>query len=291
MNITFIGLGIMGRGMAGNLLTKYQPITVFNRSPEPADDLATSGAIKAGSVREAVSNADLVITMVSTPQVVETLMLGPEGGLKGMKSGALWVDCSTVDPGFSRRCYQESDQLGIRFLDAPVTGTKPHAEAGQLSFFVGGTTEWVAEVEPVLRVMGQNVLHMGPVTSGSAYKMLLNVMLAQSMVVFSETVLLGEKLGFSRNFLLDNLPKAPVIAPFTKFKAEMMKAQDKETQFPLEWMLKDVHLANQMAYEKHQPLFLAKITEALYAKANQDGWSRSDFSAIFNWLAGAQAGN
>ena len=285
MKITLIGLGIMGNGMARNLLQKHGPITVYNRTSGPAEVLQSMGAVVATSVPEAVRDADLVITMLANPQVVERLMLGQKGGLVHMKKGAIWMDSTTVDPIFSGKCNEEATQAGIRFVDAPVTGTKPHALAGELSFFVGGSPELIEELTPVLHFMGPRVLHLGPVTSGASYKILLNLMLAQSMVVFSEAVLLGEKLGFDRTFLLENLPKAPVIAPFTQAKAQMIAAGDESVHFPLELMLKDVHLANKLAYEKGQPMYLAGITESLYAGANQEGLSRSDFSSIFKWLS------
>ncbi|HPG08111.1 MAG TPA: NAD(P)-dependent oxidoreductase [Saprospiraceae bacterium] len=285
MKITLIGLGIMGTGMAQNLLKKHGPITVFNRNPAAAEALEPLGAQVALSVPDAVRDADLVLTMVANPQAVEQIMLGENGGLAHMKRGAIWVDSTTVDPVFSQKCNLAAEQSGIRFADAPVTGTKPHALGGELSFFAGGTPELLEEIKPILLLMGARVLHLGPVTTGASYKILLNLMLAQSMVVFSEAVLLGEKLGFDRTFLLENLPKAPVIAPFTQAKAQMMVAGDESVHFPLELMLKDVHLATQLAYEKGQPMYLAGITESLYAGANQEGLSRTDFSAIFKWLS------
>ena len=134
--------------------------------------------------------------------------------------------------------------------------------------------------------MGSKVLHIGEVGKGSAFKMLVNLLLAQSMVAFSETVLLGEKMGLSRDFLLDQLPGLPVTAPFIKAKAEMIRNKEFDVQFPLELMYKDLHLASVTAYENKQALFQGNIAKELFGLASQKGYERKDFSAIYEFLAG-----
>jgi len=114
--------------------------------------------------------------------------------------------------------------------------------------------------------------------------MIVNIMLAQSMLIFSEAVLLGDKMGISKTFLLDLLPNLVVSAPFTKFKAETIKNDNYDVQFPLEWMHKDLHLATLTAYEHNQPLFLANLAKELYTEATKSGMGRLDFSAIFKYL-------
>ena len=286
MNISFLGLGIMGSRMAANLLQNGTSLTVWNRSPEASQPMADLGATVASSAAEALADADVVFTMFSTPEAVSMVMFGPEAGLSQMKSGSLWVDCSTVNPGFSRESAAEAAQRSIRFLDAPVAGSKPQAEAAQLLFFVGGSQEDLEPVQPLMEQMGQKVLHIGGLGMGASFKMLVNAMLAQSMLAFSETVLLGEKLGLDRDFLLNTLPNLAVAAPFTKAKAEMIRAQDYEVQFPLELMHKDLHLAALSAYEVGQPLYLANLTKELFASAKHAGMGRLDFSAIHAFLEG-----
>lgn len=285
MKITIIGLGIMGKGMAANLLKHDVDLTVFNRSKEPVKALEAKGAKAAASVNEAVANADIVFTMLSTPEVVHTIFLEEGAGLYAMKKSAIWVDCTTVDPDFTLLASRVAESAGIRFMDAPVTGTKPHAEKGELTFYVGSDTALLAEVTPYFNMMGQKINHIGEIGKGSAYKILLNVMLAQSMIVFSEAVLLGQKLGLDRDFLLDNLSKAPIAAPFTQFKTQMIKSGNYEVNFPLELMHKDIHLATKAAYEMNQPLYLANLAKELYASAKQQGMGRLDFAAIHQFLA------
>ncbi|MEO1436505.1 MAG: NAD(P)-dependent oxidoreductase [Bacteroidota bacterium] len=283
MKVSFIGLGIMGSRMAANLLKGGIDLTVYNRSDAPIKLLQEQGAKVGNSYTHAVSNADVVFTMLSNPEVVQEIAAAI---LPAMKKGALWVDCSTVDPQSSLASAAKAKTLEIRFLDAPVTGTKPHAANAQLSFFVGGNVKDLTEVRPLLDLMGQKTLHLGDTGKGAAFKMLVNALLAQNMILFSETVLLGEKMGLSRDFLLDTLPNLVVSAPFTKFKASMIREGKYEVMFPLELMHKDLHLVNQMAYAFNQPMVMAAVAETLYGKAKQSGLGRQDFAAIHESLQG-----
>ena len=286
MKTAFIGLGIMGRRMAANLLTADPDLTVFNRSAEPRDALRAMGAGVATSSAAAVRDADVVFTMLSTPEVVWEVALGEAGFTRAMKAGAVWVDCSTVNPSFSRKTADSARKVGIRFVDAPVAGTRPNAERGDLVFLVGGHETDLKEIEPLLMTMGSKIIHAGGAGQGSALKMLVNAILAQNMLVFSETVLLGERLGFGRDFLLDTLPGMNVSAPFTKAKAEMIRADDYGVNFPLEWMHKDLHLAALTAFESGQPLILANLAKELYAGACREGLGREDFAAVYKFLKG-----
>ncbi len=132
--------------------------------------------------------------------------------------------------------------------------------------------------------MGQKIVHIGETGKGASFKMLDNIMLAQSMLIFSGAVLLGEKMGISKDFLLDTIPNLVVAAPFTKFKAEMVKNQNYEVQFPLEWMHKNLQLAAVTAHELNQPLYLANLAKELFAAANKSGLGRLDFAAIHQYL-------
>ena len=125
MKLAFIGLGIMGSRMAANLLKKNKTLTVFNRSVPPVQKLITQGAVASDSYRSAVKDADVVFTMLPSPEVVETVAFSDEGFVSAMKKNAIWVDCSTVNPSFSRKSFLMAKGCGIRFMDAPVSGTKP----------------------------------------------------------------------------------------------------------------------------------------------------------------------
>ncbi len=284
MKITFIGLGIMGSRMAANLLKNDVDVTVWNRSKAPVEELKSKGANAAASASEAVADADIVFSMLSTPEVVEQVFLDEGGALANMKEGTIWADCSTVNPSFSLRAAAAAEKAGIRFIDAPVAGTKPQATNAELAFFIGADTALLEEARPYLDMMGNKVLHIGETGKGASFKMLVNIMLAQSMAIFSEAVLLGEKMGLSREFLLNVVPNLAVSAPFTKAKADMVRSGDYEVQFPLELMHKDLHLAAVTAYELNQPLYLANVAKELFAEANKKGMGRLDFAAIHKFL-------
>jgi 3-hydroxyisobutyrate dehydrogenase/glyoxylate/succinic semialdehyde reductase len=285
MNVTFIGLGIMGSRMAANLLQGDLSLTVSNRSAAPVQSLKRLGAATAGSCRAAVAAADIVVTMLSTPEAVAQVAWSETGFIPGMRKDALWVDCSTVNPAFSLEAATIANAHGIRFMDAPVAGSKPQARSGELVFFAGGSAEDLEMAADMLHLMGSKVLHIGPVGQGAAMKMLVNAMLAQAMLAFSETLLLGEKLGLSRDFLLKILPDLPVCAPFVRAKAEQIRTDDYTARFPLELMHKDLHLAALTAYETGQPLPSANLAKEVYAAARQHGLGRDDFAAIFKFLS------
>ena len=284
MNVSFIGLGIMGSRMAANLLENGVEVTVFNRSKAAVEALVGKGAKTAATLEDVVRNADVVFTMLASPEAVDQAFLSAEGGLSAMKKGSIWLDCSTVNPSFVQRSNEAAKKAGVRYMDAPVAGTKPHAENAELVFFVGGPEECLSEVEHLLNFMGKKIIHIGETGKGASFKMIVNIMLAQSMVIFSEAVLLGEKMGIDKDFLLEVVPNLVVSAPFTKFKASMIKSGDYEVQFPLELMHKDLHLAAVSAYEVKQPLFLANLAKEIFAEANKKGMGRLDFAAIHQYL-------
>lgn len=285
MKVAFIGLGIMGSRMAKNLLKNEVVLTVFNRSIEPVHEMEKLGALAAGSLHEAVAGADIVFTMLSSPEIVERVALGADGFVADMKDDAIWVDCSTVNPSFTIRAAKTAENHRVRFVEAPVAGSKPQAENAELVFFVGGDKSDLETIQNLLYFMGNQILQVGDTGKAASLKMLVNALLAQSMLAFSETVLLGEKLGLSKDFLLDTLPNLVVCAPFTKAKAEMIRADDYEVQFPLELMHKDLHLAAVTAYERNQPLLSANLAKELFGAAKQRGLGRADFAAIYKFLS------
>lgn len=285
MKVTFIGLGIMGQRMASNLLKNKAELTVFNRSPDPIQQLQEMGATAAKSYAEAVHDADVVFTMLSAPDAVKQVMFGNDGCLVNMKENALWADCSTVNPSFSIKSNMEAEKHAVRFMDCPVAGSKIPAEKAELVFLVGGNEKDFKEIEPLLSFMGKKILHAGDSGKGTSLKMLINAQLAESMLIFSENLVLGEKMGFSKDFLLDILPNLPVTAPFLKAKAELIKAADVETHFPLEWMHKDLKLVNQTAAEVGEKLPIGELSQYIYKKAKNAGYARKDFSAIYQFWA------
>ncbi len=281
MKIAFIGLGIMGSRMAKNLLSKGFNLTVYNRTRSAAEALKAYGAKVADTPNEAVKEAEIVITMLSTPEVVQEMAFGENGFVNDMKKGALWSDCSTVNPSFSRACGEKATDSGIHFIDSPVAGSKNQAEQAILVIFAGGNKEQVQKAQPLYDAMGKKNIHVGATGMGASLKILVNSMLAQSMLMFSENVLLGEQLGISKDFLLEFLPKLAVSAPFLQYKTDNIKNDQYDVEFPLEWMQKDLQLAAQTAYEVDLPLPLTNTAKERFMDAKRKGLGREDFSAIY----------
>ena len=284
MQVTFIGLGIMGCRMARNLLKNNISLTVYNRTEGPALELEKMGAKRSATPQKAVSGSDYVITMLSDPEAVEDLMLGGTGCIHHMKTKALWIDCSTVNPSFTLECKKQCEAAGIRFMDAPVSGTKPQAENAELVFFAGGGESDFRETESLLNLMGKKIIHAGTTGRGTAFKMLVNVLLAETMLIFADTVVLGEKMGFQEDFLLHTLSDMAVAAPFLKSKAVKLISKNDDTQFALELMHKDLKLFNITAGEFRHDVSLPALVMEKYAEAIGKGFGRKDFSDIYRYL-------
>lgn len=281
MTIGFVGTGLMGSRMAANLMDAGHDLVVFNRTPEKMQPLVERGAQPADSPADAAARTEIVITMVSTPEAVEAVALGEDGVLAGAEAGALWVDCSTVNPSFSRRMASAASEHDVRFVDAPVAGTTGPAEEGTLLFLVGGSEEDVTTCRPLFEAMGRDAVHVGGHGQGTALKMVVNMLLGVNMAAFAEAVRLGEGLDIDRELLLNVLPGAPVVAPFVQAKREKLRDGDYAPEFPLRWMLKDLHLAALSAYEAGVPLPVEQATKESFAAAARDGYADLDFSAIY----------
>jgi 3-hydroxyisobutyrate dehydrogenase/glyoxylate/succinic semialdehyde reductase len=286
MKVGFIGLGIMGSRMAANLQKRGHELVVYNRSREKADPLIANGAVWAPTPADAAKQAGVIITMLSRPDAVaETALLGKHGFLNRLAEKSLWIDCSTVNPSFSRLMASETARRNVRFLDAPVGGSKGPAEQGQLLFFVGGEKADVDQARPLFEAMGKAVHHMGGHGMGSAVKMVNNVILAQAMAGFAEAVILGESLGIPRGLLFDTVLTSPVVAPFLAFKRSIIEEGRFDAEFPLQWMHKDLQLASDTAYETGVAMPLANAVKEVYALAKKNGLGEQDFSAVYKLLS------
>jgi 3-hydroxyisobutyrate dehydrogenase/glyoxylate/succinic semialdehyde reductase len=291
MNIAFLGLGIMGSRMAANLLRAGHTLTVWNRSAEKAHPLVALGATTAPSPAAAVTGAEVIISMLSTPAAVEETALGEDGFLAASSTGVIWVDASTVNPSFSRRMAAQAAAHGLRFLDAPVTGSKQPAEKGQLRFLVGGATQDLESVRPLLEVMGSTIVHAGEQGMGASLKMIFNLMLGQAMLGFAEGMALGESLGIARGQLFDLLLGGPLTPPILATKRTKFESGEYEAEFPLQWMQKDLHLAALTAYEQGVAMPAVNLAKEIYQLAIRAGHGEEDFSAIYEFMRAKPAAN
>jgi 3-hydroxyisobutyrate dehydrogenase/glyoxylate/succinic semialdehyde reductase len=287
MNIGFLGLGIMGSRMAANLINAGHTLTVWNRSAEKAAPLQALGARVAASPADAAMGNEVVISMLSNPEAVERTALGENGFLGQMTAGSLWMDSSTVNPTFTRRMAEEAQQQQVRFVDAPVSGSKEAAAKGQLLFMVGAAEEDLTLLRPLLEVMGRGVVHVGPVGMGASLKMVNNMMVAEAYLAFSEGMLLAEALGITRErfFEIFSGPSAAIVAPLVMGKRAKIETGDFEADFPLQWMQKDLHLASLTAYEHGLALPSANAAKEVFMLAARSGLGEEDFSAVIKFLS------
>lgn len=285
MDIAFLGLGIMGSRMATHLAAAGHAVRVWNRSPDKAEALASHGCTPCGTIAEAVAGARIAFTMLADPPALESV--AREGGLLAhMAPGALWIDCSTVDPETSRCLGAEAVSRGLRFLDAPVSGSLGAAASGKLIFLVGGPAEELEEARPVLETMGVRVFHAGPVGAGSSLKLVNNLFLAQAQAAWSETLGLATRLGLSLETVHDAILPSHVAPGFLGFKRPKIEARDWSPEFPLRLALKDIRLALACAQAAGLDLPQATACESLYARAFDLDLGDLDISAVHEVASG-----
>ncbi len=193
--IGFVGLGAMGRGLAGNLLRKGYDVAVWDLSPAAVDALVAKGASRAGSVAELARDVDVVCSMVPDAPDVRRVALGEDGIIAGAHPGLIYVDFSTVDPTTSRTVGAALAEKGIRMLDSPVGRGVPEAEAGTVTFMVGGDAATLEEVRPILEAMSSEIMHIGDLGAGTTIKLVNNYLAAGMVAVIAEAISFGIKSG------------------------------------------------------------------------------------------------
>jgi len=286
MKIGFIGLGIMGSRMAANLQKRGHSLIVHNRTREKAKPLVANGAQWADSPAQLAAEVEIIFTMLAHPDAVKEAALGEYGFLPHFAPGQLWIDSSTVNPTFSRAMSAAAQARRVRFVDAPVTGSKDVAAAGKLIFWVGGESADLEACRTLLECMGARIVHAGGQGMGASLKMVMNQLLGTFMAAFAEGVVLGQSLGLSHEVLFEALLSGPVAAPFLAAKRERIESGNYEgADFSLQWLQKDLHLVSVSAYESGVAMPLTNIAKEIYRLAIRDGNGDKDFSAICGYLA------
>ena len=286
MKIGFIGLGIMGSRMAANLQKQGHSLVVFNRSRDKAEPLLGPRGKFAHSPAQLARQVDVLFTMLAHPTAVEQTALGFEGFLNFLRPNTFWVDCSSVNPSFSKKMAAVAARREIRFIDAPVTGSAPVAEEAKLTFWVGADPADLEKIRALLLCIGNRIIHTGATGTGTSMKMVINLLLGNAMAAFAEAMALGEGLGLSSKLLFDSLLGSPAVAPFLTAKREKIDNCDYEAEFPLRWMQKDMHLATVSAYEAGVAMPLTNIAKEMYRLAMRGGHAIDDFSAIYEFTIG-----
>jgi 3-hydroxyisobutyrate dehydrogenase-like beta-hydroxyacid dehydrogenase len=275
MRVAFLGLGIMGRAMAGNLVKAGHEVTVWNRSAGKE----VEGARTASTPVEAAKEAEVVWMCVSDTQAVEGLLFGPQGVEQYLTDGMVVVDSSTISPSATRKFAEKVRLRGADYVDAPMTGSKAGAEGGTLIFIVGGAEAAIEKLKPLFAVMGKQFFRMGETGKGQAAKLAMNLQIALIYEGFAESLTLAAKLGVDAATLIPVVQASMIRSGVTDYKAPFVLNRDFSPNFPLRLMHKDIRLMLEAAKEARVKLPALEIVEEVYDVAIEDGKQDLDYAA------------
>jgi 3-hydroxyisobutyrate dehydrogenase len=283
--VGFVGLGIMGSRMAANLARAGYELTVFNRTRSTAKAWAADhGGTVAATPAEVGAAADLVISMVVDGEQVRSVLLGDDGVAQGAAAGTLCVDMSTIAPAQTLAIGAELARRGLKLLDAPVTGSSPKAQDGTLTIMAGGDAEDFARAQALFEVMGDLVLHVGPLGQGEMVKLINNAVAAANAATVAEALLVGHATGVDLDALVEVMAKGSGGSAMLDLKAAPMRSHDYATLFKLEHMLKDVRLCLDEAQAANVPFDAAARAREVLVAAMARGHADDDFAALVEAL-------
>ena len=285
--VAVLGTGIMGSAMARNLVAAGLPTTVWDRSPSVTEPLAEAGAEAAASPAQAVRDARVVITMLPTADVVDSVIFG-QGVAEAFAEGAVWAQMGTIGVATTTEIAGRLGRArpGVMFVDAPVSGSKGPAEAGQLLILASGPPAAEAVTQPVFSAIGRKSVWLGEAGQGSRMKLVVNAYMSILIEGVAEALELAGRLGIETERLAEAIEGGPLDAPIADAKLHQMVRGDFAPEFPLEWALKDVDLAIGAAGGATLPL-LAALSGQWHAAVNA-GHGREDVSAARLALGGSQ---
>jgi 3-hydroxyisobutyrate dehydrogenase-like beta-hydroxyacid dehydrogenase len=281
----FVGLGVMGGGMAKRLLAAGHDVVGYNRTREKAEWLEDLGLHLQDSPREAAENADVVFSMVTNTNALHAVTDGPDGILAGLRPGKIYVDSTTGTPEGSRALAERVSETGAVMLDAPVSGSVSTLEEGKLSIMVGGDEDAFAQVEAILRDIGPTVTRIGDNGQALLMKIAINLSLHVQMVAFSEGVLLAEKDGIPREVAVEAMLNSVIASPMIKYRGPMILDQPEEAWFNVNMMQKDMNLALEAGRRLDVPMPTTAISNELLTAARGMGLAEYDFAIVFEVLA------
>jgi 3-hydroxyisobutyrate dehydrogenase-like beta-hydroxyacid dehydrogenase len=281
--IAFIGVGLMGRGMARNLIRKGYVVRIYNRTRSKAEEVAQLGGEVAVSPAEAVREAEVIVTMLADPAAVLEVIEGDNGVLAGIRSGAVLIDSSTVSPPTTLRVMKLLGKKQAEMLDAPVFGSKNEAENGELGFIVGGARETLDRVRDVLDSMGRTI-HVGGNGMGAYAKLVVNLIVASTLQAFNEGMVLATKAGIDPAVMLQIILSSRARSGIIEMKAPQIMKRDFNPFFPLELMAKDIRLVTESAEALGVELPFAAALKEIFATCVGDGLAAEDFAATIKRL-------
>lgn len=278
--IAFLGLGAMGSRMAAKLLKAGHRVTVWNRSPQAAEPLVKAGAQSAQSPAAAAASADFVISMVRDDQASQSVWLDAgHGAFAAMKPGTIAIESSTLSVDWVRQLGDAARQQGIALLEAPVSGSRPAAEAGQLVYLAGGDAEVLARSQDVLKAMGAAIHHVGPLGSGTLVKLATNALLGIQVTALAELIGLLKRGGADVDVALKAIAGTPVWAPVANYLAGSMRQGDFRPQFPVELIEKDFGYAVAAAGSEGSAPMLA-AARSVFKRGIEHGLGGDNMTAV-----------
>jgi 3-hydroxyisobutyrate dehydrogenase-like beta-hydroxyacid dehydrogenase len=280
MRVAYLGLGIMGRWMAVNLVKAGHEVSVWNRS----SGKDVEGARIASSPADAARDAEVVWMCVSDTKAVEEVLLGAQGVEQVLSAGMIVADSSTISPSATLRFAERVKARGAEYVDAPMTGSKIAAEAGSLIFMAGGEQAVLARLQPLFQAMGKQVFHMGETGKGQATKLVMNLQIALIYEGFAEALTLAAKLGVDVEKLLPLIQASMVRSGVVEYKAPFILKRDFSPNFPLRLMLKDIRLALDAAREARVRLPGLEAVEEVYDVAAEEGQRDMDYASTLMLL-------
>jgi 2-hydroxy-3-oxopropionate reductase len=282
--IGFVGLGIMGKPMARNLLKAGYPVTVFDHRAEPMEELVVDGATPAQSGNEVARDSDVVISMLPDGPDVEGAVLGSDGILAACRPGAILIDMSSISPSVAQKIGAACQLRGVDFLDAPVSGGEPKAKDGTLAIMVGGEVDVFETVAPILRSMGSTVTLTGHVGAGNMTKLANQIIVACNIAAISEAFVLAARAGLDPEIVVHAIKGGLAGSAVLNAKAPMMIARNFAPGFKLKLHQKDLRNALASARELGVSLPLTEIVQGMINSRVEAGKGDSDHSAIVTAL-------
>ena len=286
----FIGLGIMGRPMAKNLLKAGYPLVVHSRSKGPVDDLTAAGARSAPSAKAVTEQVDVLITMLPNSPDVELVALGPQGILEGARSGLIYVDMSTISPIVSQKVAKALAARGVKMLDAPVSGGERGAVEGTLSIMVGGDKPTFDLVLPIFQAMGKTITHLGPLGAGGFTKLANQIIVAVNLTALGEALTLARKAGLNRELTLKALGGGLASSRCLEQKTPNYLSNTYNPGFRVDLHFKDLGLIMESGRALGVPLPTTALVQELFAALRVRGRGGLDHSAVITLLEDLASG-
>jgi len=283
--VGFVGLGLMGAPMAASVLRAGFPLQVWNRTADKAEPLVAAGAVRAPTPAETARGADFVLVMVADDAALDSVLFSEEGLSRGLKRGAVLINCSTTSPAIGYRAATALRSLSVRYLEAPVMRSVQAAREGKLQMLVGGSPEDFAKARPVLEAVASDIHYVGDIGKAVTLKLACNLLVATMMQAFSEYFVLARKSGILFERMMEVLRAGPLDNQILRYAEQTVVNPGARPSFFLKHMLKDVNLVLELSRQLDVPAPLTAMTRQMLVVAKNLDKGDADFGAMIELMA------